>query len=189
MPNLGADSILGQFDQNVTNNVQMTIVGQPVKFQFPPRVTSDTKTSNWKTIWFPSWEPIKYYWGSEARAITMEAEWMASGSVWTPSAISKQLQDIRAYFYDAKVGGDYPLVRLKIYDIVPSSAPFRLMDFGVSYGDAIKGGNGIFPLYSKGTFKLELATQVAGKPVPGGASVDKPKVKVGSLPPIQPEWK
>lgn len=197
MPELGADGILAPFDAQVANSVSMVLLGVQsetgrgdvsVKFQFPPRVTADSKTSNWKSVFQASWEPLKYYWGSESRAITVEAEWMASGSVWTPQAIATQLRDIRGYFYAAKVGGDYPQVRLQIYDIVPSSAPFRLMDFGVSYGDAIKGGAGIFPLYSKGSFKLELATQIKGKPIPN-VEVKQPKITVGRLPPIQPEWK
>jgi hypothetical protein len=193
MADLGADSILSPFDRSVANGVQMKIAGEDIKFQFPPKVTGDSKNSNWETIWFPSWEPIKYYWGSEARVITVEAEWMATGSVWTPRAIAGQMRKIREYFYGAKVGGSvYPLVKLKIYDIVPSLANFRMMDFSVSFGDGIAGGAGLFPIYSKGTFKLELATKVTGK-VKGtnGEDIDvkEPKVNVANLDPIQPDWK
>ena len=65
------DAVLTEFDKTVTKSVQMIIFGQKgrvvnefqlssanvtkadsyeVKFQFPPKIVSDSKTSNWKPI-------------------------------------------------------------------------------------------------------------------------------------------
>lgn len=186
-----ADSILAPFDSQVANSVILRVGGKRIQFQFPPRITSDGKSSNWKSIFQASWEPLKIYWGSEARKLSFEAEWIATGSgVFTPQGIAEQMRTVKEYFYSAQVGrGPYPLVKLKAYEIVPSEAPFRLMDFSDSLGETlVRSGGAIFPLYSKMTLSLELATNISGKPAEG-VDVKKPKITVKGLQAIQPLWK
>lgn len=194
-----ADSILAPFDAEVTDSVILKIGGKPgstqIRFQFPPKITSDAKTSNWKSVFQASWEPLKYYWGSEARKVTLEAEWIATGrGLFSGPVIAAQLQAVKRYFYAATVGkGPYPLVLLTAYEIVQGPAPFRLMDYSTSFGpELVKSGGdtgsaGFYPLYSKMTLSLELATTVSGTPGEG-VVVKKPKIKVGDLKPLQPKW-
>ena len=185
-----ADEKLTQFDEDITESVFLSVEGRQIIFQFPPRITSDSKSANWKSIFQASWEPLKIYWGSEARKLSFEAEWIATSNVFTPTFIAEQMRAVKEYFYAARVGkGPYPLVFLEAYEIVPSEAPFRLMDFSESFGETfVRSGGAIHPLYSKMSLGLELATNISGKPAKE-VNVEKPKVKVGKLPQIRPEWK
>ena len=173
------DSILTDFDRDVTNDVEMIILnndpngqkGTRVKFQFPPKVISEQKRANFITVPYTAgWEPIKWYIYSEARALTLEAEWIATGDSannFSAGAIAEMMRDIKRYFYQASPKGKtYPAVRLKIWEIVPKAAFFRLHGLTINFGPEITkdaNANVFYPLYSKATFNLELVTNLSAE--------------------------
>jgi len=159
-----------------------------IPFQFPPRIVSETKSSNWTTDNQAGFEPIKYYMGSGARVINLEAEYFATDDQdgdFSPSGIAASMRSVKEYFYAANVwegfSKQYPIVELAAYQIIPfadknkgSAAQFRLMDANITYGpefvadpsEGISGGeDGVaiskfaYPIYTKMALSLELVTR------------------------------
>lgn len=179
MPGTG----LTNFDFQLAGSVIFRIRGRggglfDVPFQFPPKITNETKTSNWDEQNIASFEPLKIYMGSGPRALTFEAEYIATDDPsigdFTPSNIASILRSVKEYYYAASVSEQtrtaYPAVDLQIYQIVPELASFRMMDLSLSYGEQLVvesqanefapvDGTEAFPLYSKMTVRLELVTR------------------------------
>ena len=213
------DSGLSEFDRSVLEKFEMVILnpkateGTKIPFQFPPKVVADQKQAIFNVTAFPAgWEPIKVYYGSEARVLTVEAEWISTddpskGNNYTAENIAQIFRDIRQYYYQATIGvggagggknSTYPTVRVRAYEIVPTAAFFRLMSFNVAYGPEMASSaedGQVLPVYAKTTFSLELVTtntaddetaKQIGKP-----NRDKDKnrlLKVGPLVPLKLKW-
>ena len=100
------DTSLTDFDRRLAEMPRLTIgaasAGNIIPFQFPPRVTADVKSSKWDVQDVRSYEPLKWYAGSEARAMTMEFEYIATDSFFTPMVIGNITKGIKEYFY--KIG-------------------------------------------------------------------------------------
>lgn len=132
-----------------------------IPFQFPPRITSDVKTANWKEAFQASYEPLAIWMGSEARTIRLEAEYIVS-SRFTAQRISILMHAVKAYFYN-NAKNIFPKVKLSIYEIVGITggiATFRAKSVSITYGDGIiQDGAFAFPLYSKFSMELALTTQ------------------------------
>lgn len=119
--------------------------GKRVRLQFPPRVTSDGKSSNWMEFDIASYEPLAVWRGSSARSITVEFDYVVDGSsnhehgvVWDIETIASQLRLLKSYFYvtlDANQA-TFPLVKLVMYDYAPLSgfdiSTWRMKDIKIS---------------------------------------------------------
>jgi hypothetical protein len=78
-----------------------------LQFQYPPRVTSDSRKINWKTVDnVPgSNEPITQYSSSGPREITLAFSYInnklpwAGGGIWDHARISANLRLLRGYFH------------------------------------------------------------------------------------------
>lgn len=145
-----------------------------IPLQFPPRVTADTKSSKWHVKDTKAYEPYKQYFGAESAALTLELEYIATDSDFTPRKISQITKTIKGYFYysDVKSASEvYPAIKITdLYGWVVGTAYFRLMNFSTSFGETLiyeAGGTAgnVWPLYTKIILNLELATQIA--PVSG----------------------
>ena len=189
------DSTLTEFDTGITNGIELTnsLTGNKVKFQFPPRITTESKTSNWKEKDIAAFEPYKVYRGAGPRSITLEFEYIATGSGdFTAQKIARYLREIKEYYYRANILDQkekYPVFQLKAWDVVPGNvaiANFRLHNLTINYSSSMVRFSAerslvSFPLHTAVTMSLALATNI---------SIDGTKVRQSSKPlgPMQTEW-
>jgi len=99
--------------QMARNFVAIAIDGVAIRFQFPPKIGSDSKSGSWDEQ--PSnvgWDPIATFKGASARTINMDWTYVVDGRDWTTTTISRQVRRLRRYFL-AKLfeqGGESKLV-------------------------------------------------------------------------------
>lgn len=103
-----------------------------VQFQFPPVIGSDEKSINWDEKNIHSYEPIAIFMGSDARKISIEAEYVVYAD-WPPARIFDQIIKFKKHAYMGAPGGGFfggagggevkndkaPFVQLAAYLVVP----------------------------------------------------------------------
>jgi hypothetical protein len=187
--------ILTEIDQDILDRVNITINGlvtsgpaglldgfvpmREGKFelnsdnlQFPPKITKDSKSSEWTDKSMSSYEPLKIYKGSSARSITIELQWVVEDWPWVPYKIHSIISSIKSYFYAPYLGSGvskYPLVEInKFYHVITSRSTWRMMSIDVSYSEElIKSYNQVYPIHTKVSLNLESVTQIASMAIVG----------------------
>lgn len=156
-----------------------------IPIQFPPRVKSKNKTSNWVIKDKASYEPEAVFKGSDAAKLTVELKYLVTGGAWGISTISKSIHTIMGYFYrtvqDGKSGA--PLVKVILYEICPEKptvSTWRLDDANIIYSDEIVHQDGLsYPQLSTATLSLSMLTQIGdtqgGAKQPLSLAADFPK--------------
>lgn len=176
----------------------------PFPFQFPPRVTTDSKTANWDEHDKITYEPIAIYRGSQARKLTIEAEYILTGSNvgtgssspinrWGGEEIARLVQAAKSYFYrsvQSVLGGGAdgegafgPAIKiLNLYGAVRQvtdevGSTWRLSSVDATYSDTLVIDNqSYWPLKTKLVISCMSYTQLADE----GAS-DFKLAKLGNL--------
>lgn len=162
-----------------------------IPFQFPPRITGDSKDNKWTDIHNThAWEPVKMWEGSNARRITLQAIYVATGSTingvsWTPANVALVTRAYKQYFYSQPGDRVFPAVELKMYEHVPQSAQgnakFRMMNVNIKPGSEIIVVEGaIFPLRVEVDITLEQTTRIV-------KDDGEAKLEHGNLPDFPPQ--
>lgn len=176
------DSSLAAFDAQLAASASMTVLGAvKISFQFAPRVVSDSNSSEWleQDLW--GIEPLKIHKGSGGRKLTVEWEYIATDNQFSASNIATILRGLKSYFFLFK-RGTYPVVKFKFSEVVPDAMNFRMMNCQITHGpEMVMSGGKFYPLYSKVSVNLELATKIN---VPG----EPPKVSEPPLLGAQATW-
>lgn len=180
------DSSLRPFDQEIVGSVRIIVSDIPIEFQFPPRIKADSKASIWKSFDVASFEPVKWYWGSEARKLGLSWEYISTSNIFTPKKIKKIIGEIKRYFYEAHAvrnAGKYPVVEIaKLYNLIEGPAQFRLHELNMEYSDELfRGEGGVWPIHTTVTMQLELATKIIGKGAVSGAGGVGAKIDATNL--------
>lgn len=165
-----------------------------IDFQFPPKLTSDSKTKSWYEIHNPaSWEEIVVNKGAKGREVTLKWTYINDGGVWTGDKISKMVRTIRSYFYITIKDDTLPIIELGLYEVVPPGggrfATFRGKTISVSYGDSlIQDATGLtYPLKTEISLNMQLITRVAEQRI--GTRSGKSQYRFTNLPDHPPqEW-
>lgn len=174
---------LTPFDRSLTQSVQIVFVqapdpvsgfplgASPLPLQFPPRITSDTKSADWQETYKGSFEPQAVWKGASARKIVVELTYIVDGAQFTTGKIALITKQCKGYFY-RKINKAAPIVKMKFYNHVGQSVPgdFRLLDVSITHGDGaiIRDGGGVFPLLTKIVLNAALITTIDKKqPIPG----------------------
>lgn len=167
------------FDRSLASSVEISFADDPstsnglplgdgpVPLQFPPRITSDSKSADWTEIPKGSWEPQAIWKGAAARRITLELLYIVDGAQFGALEIATITKQFKGYFYRAIQDGDnkLPIMRLKLYDHIGEELPgdFRLHSVNITHGDTIiQDGGGVFPLLTKISLEASLTTQIGG---------------------------
>ena len=196
---------LTDFDREIVGRCKITVVAsqgtKSIPLQFPPIVENDGKSAKWDSSDQGAYEPIKTYNGSESRALTVKLKYVVVGGQWTPRKIAQVGRDLRSYFYNTvyfNVKG-YPIVKIVLYEVVPSSGSgemtCRLESVRTSYsGGLIRQDSLTFPLVTEHTLALEACTRIGqleggtiGAFGPVGDIYAKLRSKALSIAPA-PEW-
>jgi hypothetical protein len=137
-----------------------------IPLQFPPRITDDTKTANWKEIDVKSYEPQAIWMGASARKITMQFQYIVAGGKFGVFEIQDIARTFKAYFYrNMENVKALPRVVVKFYNQVGiGQASFRLTDVNITHGDTlIKQGSEVWPLLTTIKVGAYLVTNIGGK--------------------------
>ena len=179
-----ADTILAPVDQSLAGSATMLILDQgPVDFQFAPKVMSESNSSVWQEGEpMLAAEPVRIFRGNTGRRMNVEWEYIATSRKYTGTYIAQILRGIKVYFFKSKLT-PYPVVTFTYPNVVPVATFFRLRDINIAYGPELVLQGGPFPLYTKVSATLELAT---GGIAPG-SSVTKINVPPVNRP-IDPKW-
>lgn len=176
--------MLLDIDTNLSNAVMLSIVGAGssagkrgnVKFQFPPRIITDSKSGNWVETDQRGAEPVAAYATSGAREIKIEWTYIvgeqggALGKPWSTSDIKNEVAGLRWYFMQHSQNGTLAdlIVLFKMWKhggSEPMSA--RLKSVSVSHGNTIVVPDGdtemAYPLQTDVSVDLRLWSK-------GGAS-------------------
>jgi hypothetical protein len=75
--------------------------GTPIKFQFPPQVTSDSKSMNWESKANATLPPIAYVKSIDARKISLSWTYIVTDPLgtgqWDVEAVSREVKKMRGY--------------------------------------------------------------------------------------------
>lgn len=151
----------------------------PLEFQFPPRVTADSKNSNWREREVITYEPIAIFMGSGPRNINIEFEYVVTGEQWSGEKITRIAQAVKSYFYRSvqntvRFSGDEegaigPAITIrKLYGAVYGGAStvnstWRLLQVDVSYSDTLVfEAQSYWPLKTKISMSCASYTQIGG---------------------------
>lgn len=160
---------------------QVDIRGDPSGFklnssniQFPPKLLRDSKSANFKESNAASYEPFKVYSGSNARAISIEFQWVVGGN-FTASKIWDTVNGVKSYFYTGYLGSgleQYPAVIINdFYNYIHDQrTSWRMTNLDISFGEELIGvNNNWLHLHTKMVMSLESATQLGR--IGGGESL------------------
>ena len=151
---------------------KISVSGNPSNFtldssniQFPPRITRDSKSANFKESNAASYEPFKIYSSSSSRAISLEFQWVTGGT-FTPAFIMNTINSVKTYFYTGYLASgvtDYPAVIItSFYSYIKNErTSWRMLSLDIAMSEELIQINGDwFHLHHKMTMNLESATQL-----------------------------
>jgi hypothetical protein len=181
---------LAKIDEDALKEVEIDIVGvgdpgNPVvklsagdnnhTLQFPPIITKDNKSADWKEIQSASYETMKWYIQSKSRSIGLEFQWVC-GDTFTPTKIHNIISGIKSYFYTPYFGvtsgkQNYPIVKIKkFYGLIEMSgypleaSTWRMMDVSVKYSKELYrekiASKRFYPLHTVLNMSLEFVSQL-----------------------------
>jgi len=163
--NSALGSILGESATITIDNVPIGKSSE-IPIQFPPRIKSKNKTSNWILEDKASYEPEAVFQGSDATKITLELKYLVTGGKWGIETIAKSVHTIMGYFYRTVQEGanGAPLVQVILYEICPDKpevSTWRLDDASITYSDELVQQNGlVYPQLVTATLSLSMLTKI-----------------------------
>lgn len=166
---------VNEYDRNLISQLSMKAVGPApigggyfnggnIPFQFPPRIKSDSKSGNWQEIDVFTYEPQVIFWGANARKITLEITYVATGGDWTTRKISEIVKDLRAILYSDVKGTELPMWELNLYRHIPTSdeiSTWRTISASEKPGDTFITIEGFtYAFRTDITMELQMITQI-----------------------------
>lgn len=143
--------------------------GDEIEFQFPPRITSDSKSSNWREDSSASYEPTATYLGSTARSIKLSTEYIIYGE-WTGEKINNAIRNLKSNIYLKNadiIKSRAPYIELEMYGYIPAAgirSTWRIMDVSVVPSkEIVESGDNWYPLHYVMSISLTLFTLGYGK--------------------------
>lgn len=179
---------VGQINRDIISNIQISLASSTdivgggadiprvagdtrIPIQFPPKVTTDSKSANWEKIDVANFEPIAIFMGAESRKLGIELTYVVTehsdlNMTWDGETIAQVVRRAKSILYQS-VGSNAFLTIRNLYGTVGNSsegsskATFRVMGVAASYSDnvIISGGNP-YPFKTTLTFDLENYTSV-----------------------------
>lgn len=102
------------FDEALSRAVTFQLTGamnsadlaDKIEFQFPPKITTDSRKGEWKDQELPGTEPVAVYFKSGPREMLFTCTYIVDGGIWTTTKVSKMVRTLRGYFARARALGD-----------------------------------------------------------------------------------
>jgi hypothetical protein len=179
------DTSLQEFDRKLASSVVFKITDasgiKEVQFQFAPKITSESNSSNWIEAPFNAFHPARRFQGAGGRKLTMEWEYIASDKEFDAAKVATQIRAVKSYFYDFIANlAIWPLAKVQHTNVIPIETDFILRDLAITYGPELINNNGVHPLYTKVVTQLDLMTNIS--------VVGQPKLGGSLRPLVKPDW-
>lgn len=135
-----------QFDKDLCGSAVLQFLDGPsIDFQFPPRVTSDSRKASWEEKDLPSGDTVAVWKTAGPREITLALTYIVEGGegkeAWTTQKISRIVRDIRGYFPRAgsKLNDRLTVVNFKLWRIGDQDRPMtcRIKGVDIKHSDTI----------------------------------------------------
>ncbi len=158
------------FDERLAGTVILEAAAQDLKveFQFPPKITSDSRKGEWSEKNQPGTEPVATYTASGPRETSLTYTYIVDGGKWTTDKIAQQVSSIRSYFSRYLPKGAKALVfRFRMWKFGGSrTMSYRLKSVDVKHSETIVAPNGdVSRAYALRTdITLELRMWTKGGP-------------------------
>ena len=136
-----------------------------IKFQFPPKITSDSKSSDWTTRGRIAYEPIVTWNGANPRKVAIKMTYVVAGGEWTAERIRGITREFKRINYGIPgLKKSMAVMVIKIYGsdgIIGDGGKFRVSDVSVQYSEStVKASNSLaWPMITEITVQCELVTQ------------------------------
>jgi hypothetical protein len=175
--------------------------GSTIDLQFPPKITSDSKSAVWQETHHKGYEELALWMGAKARDISIELNYVVWGK-FTIEKIRTICQDIKLHLYvgvDPTDGGNvvpsqdkYPFISIsgwKVLDASKGRPNFRVTSVNLTYSREYVGfGNDCWPQHTKIDLKCKLISS-AGAAYAGKAPyIKETNFKSGTVPSLSPNW-
>lgn len=164
-----------QFDKDLCDDVSFVFVngtsksgaaGAKLEFQFPPKITTDSRKADWKeTNQVNGTEPLPIWQSSGPREMSMSLTYIVDGHLWPITRIQKQVRLLRGYFARIKDKGNYRnlVILLRLWGIGgEDDMSFRIKGVDVKLSETLVSGPGeiknTYPLRTDITLDLRLWT-------------------------------
>lgn len=155
-----------QADIALANSITFEFPEEEVKFQFPPKIVSDSRKAAWEELDVVGVEPVVVYASSGPREIAMQITYIYDGN-WNCAKISKQVRLLRGYFQRVadRDQNRNLVIKLKLWCIGgddPELMSFRMKSCDVKYSETMiyEGDpNKAFPLRTDITCDLASWTR------------------------------
>lgn len=193
-------SIISTIDRDLASAAVLRLQDSNIIFQFPPKVTNDSRRGNWSEENIMGDEPYALYMGSDSRNITMEWTYIVGMNRWTSDMVHTQLKRLRGYFSRMQQNGFKSLVaHLRLWDIGGDQLmTARILDVSISHGKSLIGRPDVaFPLRTDVKIDVKLWTrggvaQASGSLAQAQQQQQQNEIKVFErdlrIPAIPPEW-
>jgi len=159
------------YDRAATDSFYLEMSKSEVPLQFPPKITSDSKSANWNESHHHGFEELSLYYGSFARKVNLELNFVLWGE-WDWAKISKSVRAIKYHLYvgggENAIGDKMPFFFVKGWRVIDGESKppsFRLMNVGVEYSrEYVGSGVNYWPLHTKVNMECKLFTGTGSSP-------------------------
>ena len=150
--------------------------GPKIVFQFPPKITTESKKMNWREMAQGMvWEPYYLWGGGYPREATLTTTYLVGGPSgqeggegWTANRVAHETRRWKSYFYNDGLTAFIPVFQLDMWQHAPITegiiTTWRASDISLKFSESlITDSNDItstFPLRTDITLKLSLTTEI-----------------------------
>ncbi len=186
---------LTNIDLALASAASLTIKGSRVPFQFPPKVTSDSKAGDWKEEAKRGLEPTVVWTSGKSRTLAIEWTYIVGekgpgGYIYTTEFIKQTVAWLRAYYIEKNVKGvgEDLIAKLKLWLIGGTKEyAVRFLTIDVTHGKSIVVPDGnvnlAFPLRTDVKAKAAIWTDNRVNAKAGEA-----KIRIKGLEPLGVEF-
>jgi hypothetical protein len=105
------------FDNKLADEVKFFIGTKRLQilFQFPPKITNDSRTGTWEEVEIPGDQPISIWKTSGARKMSLEWTYVIGVNNWPVEKVKRQINEMRSYYTKKDKLIDTFIVMLKIW--------------------------------------------------------------------------
>jgi hypothetical protein len=135
------DAAFLELRQSVPGSDGTTVKDGRIEFQFPPKVTSDSRKGTWEEGDLPGAEPVFAFSVSSAREITLTWTYVVDGGEWTIGRITSNIRTLRGYFAEVRNPESDHQKLVVLFRLWAVGGPERISalikNIDVKYGDTI----------------------------------------------------
>jgi len=157
-----------KYDSDAASSFYLDVAGAVIDLQFPPKIMSENKRTQWQEDMQMGVEEFATYRGSWAKQLQIELNFVVWGK-WTQEKIRTTIRDVKKILYtpggESTYGPKLPFITIGGWKVIPGAGgvkqKFRLMGVNIVYSrEYVGSGNDYWPLHTKLDMTCKLLTVV-----------------------------